>query len=90
MVKNVLHCPECTKSLLSVVRLGQQGNQVVFPAEGEWFAPGIYRKKRRDNDTPRCIPLQVVNGLCYVPTRTDFLSKDGFLTSIGNTYVNAH
>ena len=90
VVKDMLHVPKCTKSVISVGKLGSQSNQVVFPCINEWFTPGVYLKKLSDNLEPSCIPLCSVNSLSYIPTRIDHVSKDGSLNAVCNKWIDAH
>ena len=62
----------------------------MFPCINEWFTPGIYLKKHSDNREPTCIPLRSVNGLSYIPTRIDPVSKDIPLNAVGNKWIDVH
>ena len=89
LLKDCLHVPEATKSLISVNKLGAQGYQCVFPAARSNFEAGVYQPKRAGVESRR-IPFQQVNGLFYIPTRVGTTDGERNLTGSTNPWIKAH
>ena len=89
MLKDCLHVPEATKSLISVNKLGIQGSQCVFPVSRSIFEPGMYQPTRAGVESRR-IPFQQVNRLFYIPTRVGTTEGEHNLTGTTNPWIKAH
>jgi hypothetical protein len=77
-IKNVLHVPTASRSLLSSSSLAEQGYQTVLPSVHATFPPGLYFPRRArsplvpgSGQQPRYIPFETLNGLYFLSTRND-------------------
>ena len=88
-VKDVLYVPGAAKNLLSLTNLGEQGYQYIHSANNPGYPSGLHLPGST-MQKPRYIPLQVINGLSYIATRTDMHDPNGRMLTRANKYVQWH
>jgi hypothetical protein len=89
-MKDVLYVSGAAENLLSLTTLGDQGYQYIRSTRQQSCVSPWSAFAWIDSAEPKYIPLQLINGLSYIATRTDMHDPNGRVLTRTNKYVQWH